>query len=291
MKSHSPLRYPGSKRKLINYFNKILDHNNLSPKIVIEPFVGGGSVFLAFLRKKNVEKVIIADKDELISSFWEVLFFETEHLLNFVEKVKVTLKKFDYYRKIARNPNGYSKKQKARACLFLNRTSFSGILNSSAGPIGGREQESEYKIDCRFGKRNLIKRIKEVACFKDKVTVLCSDWSETIKYSLNETKYDVKEFLFYLDPPFYEKAEYLYRHYFDQKNHEALRDEMVKLKQPWILSYDKASEIKKLYSNFERIHVQMPYSINSPAKRLEKELIITPLKLPKIKGNDRLDYV
>lgn len=278
----SPLRYPGSKRKLVKYFNKILVHNKLSPKVVVEPFVGGGSVFLAFLGKKNVEKVVLADKDRLISSFWETLFFDTEHLINFITNTKVTLKQFDYYRKIAKNSRNYTKRQQARACLFLNRTSFSGILNPSAGPVGGRGQKSVYAIDCRFNRTKLVKKIKDIATFKNKVIVLPSNWQRTIKHCLDKFEYNRKEFLFYFDPPFYEKANYLYRHYFTKKHHEVFRDVIVKLKEPWILSYDKAREIKELYSQFKRIHVQMPYSINSPATRLEKELIITPLELPKI---------
>lgn len=280
----SPLRYPGSKRKLIKYFNKILAYNELSPKVVIEPFVGGGSVSLAFLLKKDVEKVVIADKDELISSFWEILFFDTDYLVNFVKNTNVTLKRFNYYKKVAKNHENYDKRQRAKACLFLNRTSFSGILHASAGPIGGREQQSKYKIDCRFGRTNLVKRIQEIAAFRNKVTVLSSSWRQTIKYCLENFKCKTEEFLFYLDPPFYEKADHLYRHYFDNNDHEILRDEVVKLEQPWILSYDRAREIKKLYSEFKRIHIQMPYSINSPSRRLEKELIITPLMLPKIKA-------
>ncbi len=282
MKFYSPLRYPGSKRRLIKYFNRILAHNRLSPKIIVEPFVGGGSVFLSFLHQKEVEKIVIADRDELISSFWKTLFFDTDYLVNFIKNASITLKHFDYYKKIGITPKNYNRRQRARACLFLNRTSFSGILNSSAGPVGGRNQRSKYKIDCRFGKANLIKKVKGIAAFKDKVTVLSTSWLQTINYCLGKFKYETKEFLIYLDPPFYRKADKLYRHYFDIKRHNLLRDKAVRLKQPWILSYDRTKEIKKLYSNFKRIHIQMPYSINSPAKRLEKELIITSLKLPKI---------
>jgi DNA adenine methylase len=273
MKFYSPLRYPGSKRKLINYLDKILFLNKLAPKVVVEPFVGGGSVSLAFLMKK----------DELISSFWETLFFDTDFLVNFVKNTTITPKRFNFYKKVVKNHENYDKRQLAKACLFLNRTSFSGILQANVGPLGGREQQSKYKIDCRFGRKNLVKRIKEIAAFRNKVTVLSSSWAQTIKYCLENLKYKTQEYLFYLDPPFYEKADYLYRYYFDSNDHETLRDEVVKLKQPWILSYDRASEIKKLYSEFKRIHIQMPYSINSPSKRIEKELIITPLKLPKIK--------
>ena len=110
------------------------------------------------------------------------------------------------------------------------------------------------------------------------------NWEETLKYIAEKDKYKNASLLYYFDPPFYKKADQLYRYHFDDANHKNLRDKLIKLKQPWILSYDRAKEIQNLYSAFTRINVSMPYSINSPAKRLEKELIITPLKLPKIKS-------
>jgi hypothetical protein len=51
---------------------------------------------------------------------------------------------------------------------------------------------------------------------------------------------------------------------------------------PWVLSYDNAVEIRKLYSRHkgQSLHVEVPYSINSQAKRIANELIISPLELP-----------
>ena len=55
------------------------------------------------------------------------------------------------------------------AAFFLNRTNRSGILN--AGPIGGMEQKGNYKIDARFNKTDLIKRIQQVVKYRDKIVV------------------------------------------------------------------------------------------------------------------------
>ena len=160
-------------------------------------------------------------------------------------------------------------------------------MNGSAGPIGGRGQKSIYKIDCRFGRENLIKKIKSIAAFKNRVVILSYDWEGTLKYVAGNDKYKKASLLYYFDPPFYKKADQLYRYHFDNMSHQNLRDKLMKLKQPWILSYDRAQEIQNLYSAFTKINVSMPYSINSPAKRLEKELIITPLKLPKIRSRSK----
>jgi len=279
----SPLRYAGSKRKIFNYLERILAHNNLVPQVLIEPFVGGGNIFLNFLARHEKSEVVIADKDELIYSFWKTLFTEPNYLVSFIKKVRVNLKTFNQYRYISAHPEEFNRRKLAETCLFLNRTSFSGILNNSAGPIGGREQKSIYKINCRFGRKNLIKKIKNISAFKNRVVILPYSWEETLKYVATKIKYRQAELLFYFDPPFYRKADQLYRYHLDNVGHKNLRDRLVKLKQPWILSYDRAKEIENLYSSFKRLHVSMPYSINSPAKRLEKEFIITPLKLPKIK--------
>lgn len=281
---YSPLRYPGSKRKIYNYLERVLAHNNSSPQVLVEPFVGGGSIFLNFLSRHEESTAVIADKDELIYSFWKTLFIEPNYLINFIKKARVNLETFDQYRYISSHPAEFSRRKLAEACLFLNRTSFSGILNDSAGPIGGRKQRSVYKIDCRFGRENLVRKIKSISTFKNRVLVLPYNWEKTLKYIAEKMKYKKRDLLFYFDPPFYRKAGQLYRYHFDTASHRKLCDELTRLKySAWILSYDRAKEIQNLYSAFPKINISMPYSINSPSKRLEKELIITPLKLPKIK--------
>lgn len=43
---YSPLRYPGGKGKVANYFSKLFIDNNLDGGTYVEPYVGGGSVGL-----------------------------------------------------------------------------------------------------------------------------------------------------------------------------------------------------------------------------------------------------
>jgi len=90
--------------------------------------------------------------------------------------------------------------------------------------------------------------------------------------------------LAYLDPPFYKKADDLYRYFFLLKDHKKLYKKLANYNNNWILSYDNTEEIKQIYSTSKliKMHIELPYSINSHAKRIEKELIITPLKLPDI---------
>ena len=282
----SPLRYPGSKKKLVLYLYEIMKLNKLNSNVLVEPFVGGGSISLHFLLNGIINKIIIADKDKLIYSFWKVLFSNPEYLIDFIKKVKIDLNTFYKYKEIARTCEDYTKEKLAEACIFLNRTSFSGIMTDQVGPLGGKNQHSQYKIDCRFNKKRIIEKVKYISTFSQNIIVLCCDWKNTIKYAqdLNRKKNKLNKLFFYFDPPFYNKADNLYRCYFNQEEHKQLNKVIMNLNDKWVLSYDNTPEIIKLYSNdkCKKVHIKVPYSINSHAKRIEKELIITPLFLPRL---------
>ena len=63
--------------------------------------------------------------------------------------------------------------------FFLNRTNRSGIIEE--GMIGGRSQDGEYTIDCRFNKEDLIERIKRIKKHKHKIHVCNLDALKLIK--------------------------------------------------------------------------------------------------------------
>jgi len=279
----SPLRYPGSKQKLIPYIEEILRYNSKSPDNIVEPFFGGGSITLSLLTRGLVERAIISDYDPLVSSFWSVLFYEPGVLIEFINKVRVNLKVFYSFKEISRSPGSHTKHELAKACLFLNRTSFSGIVASSSGPIGGAKQQSAYSIDCRFNKESIIKKIEYIAAFNKQVIVLSYDWKNAISYALkNLNRKELNKSIFYFDPPFFHKANNLYNTYFNNEQHVALSVFLHKFRYLWILSYDNTPEIHSLYlkHNGKTLNIEMPYSINSHAKRLASELMITPLNMP-----------
>lgn len=280
----SPLRYPGSKQKLIPYIEKILVYNCISPEILVEPFVGGGSVFLSLIINGNVEKAVIADKDILIYSFWLTLFKKPQVLIDFINKVKIDLKTFYGFKSIAKDPCSSNHDELAKACLFLNRTSFSGVIAPSSGPIGGVLQKSEYSIGCRFNRESLCEKIAYISAFSKQITILPFGWRKTIDHCQKKlkNKYSIKKQLYYFDPPFYRKAQELYRTYFTDVQHQELAKFLQKFKSIWLLSYDNVPEIKEIYKchRGKPFNIQIPYSINSHAKRIAHELIITPMNLP-----------
>lgn len=287
----SPLRYPGSKRSLVWYIKDALLLNNLKPKLLVEPFVGGGSVSLNFLEEEYVSSLILADIDPWITSFWKTLFFETEWLLGKIETLEVTIEKWHEFK----HTKPTDEKGQALTCFFLNRTSFSGILEERAGPIGGKNQNSNYPIDCRFTpitRKTIIKRIEQISRYRNKIYGIWNlPWQETIKrirLDQDENKLPSSDLFFYFDPPFFEKAENLYRFYFISEDHSELRDFLINLKDKWILSYDSANHVKELYGKaIERStngtklsQIEIPYFVGKKSKgTIGQEAIISNLGL------------
>ena len=281
----SPLRYPGAKRRLSGYIAEVLRVNDLRPKIFTEPFAGGASVALQLLQDNLVDTIALGEVDPLIASFWKIVFNEPEWLIDQIENIPVTLEMWSYYKEGRFRTN----RDRALACLFLNRTSFSGILAQTAGPLGGYKQESPYPIDCRFPVSTIRKRILQAAALRERVLfVRRGDWSETIA-KIEDFGYATGEVFYYLDPPFYSKADKLYRFFFDDAGHDALHQALVKIEQPWLLSYDTADQILKLYSHNGAgpKRIDHLYSI-AASDRLQnvEELIIT--NLPNLPEETRL---
>ncbi len=145
----SPLRYPGAKRRLAGYLAQVLRLNKLRPKLFVEPFAGGASVALALLNDGLVEKIALGERDPLVAAFWKTVFRDPEWLVQEIQRIPVTIQKWRYFR----TGKFRTDRDRALACLFLNRTSFSGILSDTAGPIGGYKQQSPYRIDCPLLRR------------------------------------------------------------------------------------------------------------------------------------------
>lgn len=276
----SPLRYPGSKRRLANFVAHTLELSDLEPKLFVEPFAGGASVALQLLNDDVVEEIGLADRDPLVAAFWQTVFCDTDWLCERIERMPVTLRQWRRFR----NGVWATRRERAIACLFLNRTSYSGILRSDAGPIGGYGQASAYPIDCRFPRKTLIRRIRQAADLRDRVAFVWNcTWSETIARMKRMERAGTlprRGSFLYFDPPFFLKAEGLYSFYFDDAEHWRFRNTVLTLKRPWLISYDAAPLAEQLYGARARhIKVEQLYSSSGwRGQNAQREVIITNVK-------------
>ena len=259
-KSLSPLRYPGGKSKLVPRIAPYTENFNC----FIEPFAGGASISLNLLMSDMVEKIILNDSDQGIYSFWKAILTETDAFIDKMYNTKITPAEWKRQKNIYLSESHYSL-QLGFATFFLNRVCRSGIL--TAGIIGGNEQSGNYKMDCRFNKPVLEKQIKNIALHKNQIEIYGLDIHDFLKHIPD------KNGLIYLDPPYYNKGHELYRQFFHPEDHEQLRISLENyIKNPWLITYDNAPQIKEIYYNYTIKEIELSYSIQS--KRKETELLI-----------------
>ena len=245
-KFYSPLRYPGGKSRLAKLISQICLDNKIKGRYV-EPFCGGASVALYLLFEDKFKKIIINDLDKSIYAFWYSVLNNNDKLCKMVEETKIDIENWKKQKSIQKNKNKYESNKflvkLGFSTLFLNRTNFSGIIRG--GPLGGLDQRGKYKLDCKFKKEMIIKRIKEIAKRKDRIELYNLDCLELIKKI--QKKYS-KKTIFYFDPPYYLKSPDLYMNYYTYEDHKKLASAIKNMKNMhWIVSYDNNEKIKFLY--------------------------------------------
>lgn len=276
----NPLRYPGNKSALAGYISLVLEENLLAGCTFYEPFAGSAAVTIELADRGLIGKGILIEKDPLLYAFWKSVFNNTEELIEEIEKVEVSIKNWNNFYKFTkvRELNKVNFLEIALAGIFLNRTSYSGIIGG--GPLGGQKQESIYKIGCRFNKERVARNISEISKLRDKIEVYYGDaLSLTSKFEQNIRS---EPSFVYFDPPYFEKGKSLYRFHFDEVDHINLASFLLNKKYPWLLSYDDHYEVRSLYKNsnsFQELYLD--YSASRSKKG--KEILISNLKIPPLK--------
>lgn len=256
MDFYSPLRYPGGKGKVADYFKQIFKDNSLYDGIYIEPFAGGASVALSLLFNEYASKIIINDKDHSIYAFWHSVLNETDELCRLINDTNISVETWDVQKSIQKGLNQHTITEVGFSTFFLNRTNRSGIIK--AGIIGGRNQDGAWKIDARFNKKDLIKRIERIAQYRNRIDLYNNDALDLVG-KLRDTL--PAKSLFYFDPPYYVKGKDLYLNYFQYSDHKTIADEISKVNnQKWIVTYDFVTPICDLYKTFRQKKFNLNYS-------------------------------
>lgn len=238
---YTPLRYPGGKTSLFEFFDKVIQAHDWKDITYIEPYAGGAGAALSLLILGKVKSIVINDYDPAIYSFWKAI---TERSDDFIEKIRttpVTIEEWNKQKLIYKQADKGDFLDLGFAMFFLNRTNRSGILN--AGPIGGKDQSGTYKLDARYNKEKLIEKIRLIQSRSSDITVLNQDGVAVIeKYAAKKGSF------FYVDPPYFVKGADLYLNAFKIKDHEKLAAALNQhADAKWLLTYDSEPEILDLY--------------------------------------------
>ncbi len=273
----SPLRYPGGKQSLAPFVRLLLEGNKMGRCVYAEPYAGGAGLALRLLMDGVVERVLLNDKCPLVTTFWNILFHQSEKLIALIEKEPVNMETWYKTREITKNPQRFSSCEVAFSFFFQNRTNFSGVIDG--GVIGGKKQEGKYKLNARYPKSRLIKLIEKVAQFHSHVDVSNMD---AIDFMKNKVLPLGKQCLTYCDPPYYEKGQALYLNSYEHNNHIEVSSFLLSHANSmrWLVSYDNAPQIVELYKSISIYCFDLPYSANR-VRRGNELLVLSPkLELP-----------
>lgn len=276
--THSPLRYPGGKSCLLPLITAILQENGLKLTHYAEPYAGGASLALALLFGGHVSDIHLNDVDAGIWSLWHSILNDTDALVEMIETVDVSVPEWRNQRETYRREDLSDPLKLGFATFFLNRTNRSGIIGT-AGVIGGLAQEGNYKIDCRFNKEELVRRIKRVRKYKNRIHLTRLDALQFLK--CDSGLFPKRTFLA-IDPPYFAKGSSLYTSFYSPHDHADVAQAILALDRPWVLTYDAAMEISALYKERPQFLFDIKYSLQT--KRIGSELLIasSDLKLPMI---------
>lgn len=271
MRYYSPLRYPGGKGKLAPFIRQVFIDNGLCDGIYIEPYAGGAAIALELLMTGYAGEAWLNDLDSAIHAFWHSALNNTAALIDKIQTVPLTIPEWHRQREIYLHPRQHDTLSLGFATLFLNRANRSGIL--SAGVIGGLDQTGKWLIDARFNREGLVERLKRIAQHRHRIRLFNLDAEKF----LGKTKMP-KGSLVYLDPPYFRKAQRLYRNHYAEADHARIANLVqTKIRTYWIVSYDDAPEIAKLY--LERRHIRYVLNYSAQTKRSGGELMFFSDKL------------
>ena len=259
---NSPFRYAGGK---FYARNLILVH--IPPhSTYIEPFVGGGSIFFA---KPKVRVNWLNDVDLELMNCYTQIRDNPEGLIDVLHGLKASKELHFYYKNEFKWSNDL---ERAGRWYYLNRTSYSGIMNIKNCFWGYGDKYSMRPENWPANIRRTSKKLQGV-----KLT--CEDFEKIIAEAPEGA------FLF-LDPPYFNAdQDKFYTHAFEPCDHYRLQSALKKRKNEikFLLTYDDSDEIRDLYGWTDRILSETwNYTIN----RTDDQTKRTTAKGKRYKGRE-----
>jgi DNA adenine methylase len=280
MKFNTPLRYPGGKGKLTNFLKMIFEQNDLLDGHYVEPYAGGAGIALNLLTHSYASCIHLNDLNPAVFAFWQSVINQPEELCRAIRDVEVTIDEWHRQKAILKNPEDHSPLEIGFSTFFLNRTNRSGII--WGGVIGGKNQDGPWKLNARFNKDDLIRRIEKIALYRSRIRLYNLDAAELIQTVLPTLP---EKTLIYLDPPYYVKGRGLYENHYLHDDHVSIAKLVKKqITHPWIVSYDHAPEIIQMYKGCPTITYGINYSAQDRYKGAEAMFFSKKLVIPDVKN-------
>jgi DNA adenine methylase len=247
----SPLRYPGGKSKALS---QIIPHLPDNMSEYREPFVGGGSVYLAVQQQlgSQVKRYWINDLNFDLYCFWYYAKTEIETLVQAIEQIKQNYPNGrELFNDLTQQNLNPSQFDRAVRFFVLNRITFSGTVEA-----GGYSQQA---FERRFTTSS-IDRLRQVSACLSAAHITHSDY-ETLLVEEGEGVF------IFLDPPYlsatksklYGSRGKLHTTF----DHERFAENMRRCRHQWLITYDDSPEVRKLFQFADLTEWRLQYGMNN----------------------------
>lgn len=251
------LKWPGGKYRLLDRIAARLPPG----KQLIEPFVGGGAIFL----NTNFEKYLLNDVNADLISLYQILQKEGARFIGYCREFftkKFNCEKY-YYRLRTQFNHSTDRLERAAIFLYLNRHGYNGLCRYNAG-------KGEFNVPFGQYVRPYFPE-EEMYLFYEKakkVTFFCEDFSKTMKRAKQGS-------VVYCDPPYVHltqtsKFTSYYKKAFDLPEQEKLAFLSIQLATkgiPVLLSNHSNSFTLKIYQNAQIEEFMVQRFISCKAKK------------------------
>jgi DNA adenine methylase len=256
-------RYPGGKTHYTKFILPAL-YQHKAFSTFVEPFTGGGSVALAIAARYPGVKLILNDLDSGVWAFWDLIAnapdSEFRELKDRIANTRPTLGMFHEMK--ASHPA--DRLGLGFRMFFLNRTSYGGM---GVNPMGGKNQDkSAVRNRWRKPEKLMVELDEARRLLAGRTTMGNKHFREVIPLAGRDS-------LMFLDPPYYEAGNQLYKFPWTDADHVELRDALLG-KSDWVMSYDDAPRIRELYQTLAYI-MTVKYSLGAKRNKMT-ELLLTP---------------
>lgn len=265
VKHLSPFRYPGGKTWLVPAAMKWLEALAPAPKILVEPFAGGGIVGLSAVDRRIVERAVFVERDPSVAAVWRTMLGKDNlwlrnQILSFVltrENAQRTLEAVPKSRRVL-----------AFQTILRNRVQHGGIMAPGASLM--LSGENGKGISSRWYPQTLASRIASIWKMRNRIQFYEGDAFDAIPKYLGDGTAS-----WFVDPPYTAGGKRagtrLYAH--ADVDHPRLFSYIAACNGPAMLTYDDAPDVLNLANQHSFSVSRFPMKNTHHA--IMHELIIT----------------